>query len=165
MLAQRVYGLAPGCEDLNDRDQLLHDPLMGMLAGHQKPDRPLASKSTLCWLGRTPATGAERDRYKKIRYDAEAIDPLLLDMFTDARPEAPDEVVLDLDVTDTPLHGHQYGRFLEASTTNTVICRCTSSAEINCCPCGFGKPIRTPVPGAWRRCSGSCCACVAAGRR
>jgi hypothetical protein len=111
MLAQRVYGLALGYEDLNDHDQLRRDPLMGVLAGKSEPDQPLASKSTLCRLERAPATGAERDRYKKIRYDAEAIDRLLLDVFMDGHPEAPEQVVLDLDVTDTPLHGRQEGRF------------------------------------------------------
>jgi hypothetical protein len=111
MLAQRVYGLALGYEDLNDHDQLRRDPLMGVLAGKREPDQPLASKSTLCRLERTPATGAEQDRYKKVRYDAEAIDRLLLNVFMDAHPEAPKQVVLDLDVTDTPLHGRQEGRF------------------------------------------------------
>jgi Transposase DDE domain group 1 len=111
MLAQRVYGLALGYEDLNDHDQLRRDPLMGVLAGKREPDQPLASKSTLCRLERTPATGAERDRYKKIRYNAEAIDQLLLDVFMDAHPESPQQVVLDLDATDTPLHGRQEGRF------------------------------------------------------
>jgi hypothetical protein len=111
MLAQRVYGLALGYEDLNDHDQMRRDPLMGVLAGKSKPDQPLASKSTLCRLERTPATGGERDRYRKIRCDAEAIDGLLLDVFMDAHPEAPPQVVLDLDVTDTPLHGHQEDRF------------------------------------------------------
>jgi hypothetical protein len=111
MLAQRVYGLALGYEDLNDHDQLRRDPLMGVLAGKSEPDQPLASKSTLCRLERTPATGAERDRYRRIRYDREAIDRLLLDVFMDAHPEAPEQVVLDLDVTDTPLHGRQEGRF------------------------------------------------------
>jgi len=111
MLTQRVYGLALGYEDLNDHDQLRRDPLMGVLAGKREPDQPLASKSTLCRLERTPAAGAERDRYKKIRYDAEAVDQLLLDVFMDAHPESPQQVVLDLDATDTPLHGRQEGRF------------------------------------------------------
>jgi hypothetical protein len=111
MLAQRVYGLALGYEDLNDHDQLRRDPLMNVLAGKKDPDRPLASKSTLCRLERTPASGAERDRYKKIHYDAQAIDQLLLDVFMEAHSEAPNQVVLDLDVTDTPLHGRQEGRF------------------------------------------------------
>jgi hypothetical protein len=56
-------------------------------------------------------TGAEHDRYKKVRYDAAAIDALLLDVFMDTHQEAPAEMVLDLDVTDTPLHSRQEGRF------------------------------------------------------
>jgi hypothetical protein len=111
MLAQRIYGLALGYEDLNDHDQLRNDPLMGVLAGKPQPEQPLASKSTLCRLERTPATGAAEDRYKKVRYNGAAIDDLLLDLFLDAHREAPAEILLDLDVTDTPLHGRQEGRF------------------------------------------------------
>jgi hypothetical protein len=111
MLAQRVYGLALGYEDLNDHDWLRSDPLMGVLAGKTTSEQPLASKSTLCRLERTPASGAERDRYRKVRYDAAAIDALLLDVFMDSHRDAPEEVVLDLDATDTPLHGRQEGRF------------------------------------------------------
>jgi hypothetical protein len=32
MLAQRIYGLALGYEDLNDHEQLRQDPLLGVLA-------------------------------------------------------------------------------------------------------------------------------------
>lgn len=111
MLAQRVYGLALGYEDLNDHDQLRHDPLIAVLAGKPEADQPLASKSTLCRLERTTAEGAARDRYKKVRYHAAAIDELLLDVFMDAHSDQPAQLVLDLDVTDTPLHGRQEGRF------------------------------------------------------
>lgn len=111
MVAQRVYALALGYADLNDHDQLRKDPLMGLLAGRRETDGDLASKSTLCRLERTPATGAETDRYKKIRYQQEAVDRLLVDLFLEAHPELPEEIVIDLDTTDTPLHGHQEGRF------------------------------------------------------
>jgi hypothetical protein len=48
MLAQRVYGLALGYEDLNDHEQLRHDPLLGVLAGKAEPGKEaLAGKSTL----------------------------------------------------------------------------------------------------------------------
>src|ERR1700730_18015214 len=47
MLAQRVYGLALGYEDLNDHEQLRHDPLLALLAGRLKLEEPLAGKSTL----------------------------------------------------------------------------------------------------------------------
>lgn len=111
MLAQRVYALALGYSDLNDHDQLREDPLMGVLAGRREPGQALASRSTLCRLERTAATGAEQDRYKKIRYDGAAIDGLLVDLFLESQPQAPTRIVIDLDATDTPLHGKQEGRF------------------------------------------------------
>jgi len=111
MLAQRVYALALGYEDLNDHDQLRQDPLMGVLAGKREADQPLASKSTLCRLERTPAAGADQDRYRKIRYQPVAIDRLLVELFLESYAQPPEEIVLDLDVTDLPLHGRQEGRF------------------------------------------------------
>jgi hypothetical protein len=111
MLSQRIYGLALGYEDLNDHDQLRHDPLLTMLSGKREPSTALASKSTLCRLERTPATGAERDRSRKVRYEAPAIDRLLVDLFLESKPEPPAEIIIDLDATDTPLHGQQEGRF------------------------------------------------------
>ena len=111
MLSQRIYGLALGYEDLNDHDQLRHDPLLTMLSGKREPTTALASKSTLCRLERTPATGAERDRSRKVRYEAPGIDRLLVDLFLESKPEPPAEIIIDLDATDTPLHGRQEGRF------------------------------------------------------
>jgi len=111
MVSQRVYALALGYEDLNDHDQLRDDPLMGLLAGQRKPGAALASKSTLCRLERTPEAGAATDRYKKIRYDGASIDRLLVELFLESRTEAPSRIVIDLDATDTPLHGQQEGRF------------------------------------------------------
>jgi hypothetical protein len=37
LVAQRLYGLALGYEDLNDHDQLRADPLMGVLVGKAEP--------------------------------------------------------------------------------------------------------------------------------
>jgi hypothetical protein len=111
MLAQRVYGLALGYEDLNDHDQLRRDRLMGLLAGKREPESALASKSTLCRLERTTATATTAERYKKIRYDAGAIDRLLMALFLESHTAAPKQIVIDLDATDTPLHGRQEGRF------------------------------------------------------
>jgi hypothetical protein len=109
MIAQRVYGLALGYEDLSDHDQLRDDPLLRVLSGkaHAEQDA-LAGKST---LNRLELSAAEPSRYKKIAYRAEAIDELLPTVFIDAHASAPECVVLDLDVTDLPLHGHQEGRF------------------------------------------------------
>ena len=111
MVAQRVYALALGYGDLNDHDQLREDPLMGLLAGKREPGTALASKSTLCRLERTAQAGAGQDRYKKVPYDAAAIDRLLVDVYLESQAEPPERIVLDLDATDTPLHGQQEGRF------------------------------------------------------
>ena len=111
MVAQRVYGLALGYEDLNDHDQLRKDPLMSVLAGKRKPESPLASKSTLCRLERTTETGAATDRYRKVRYEGAAIDRLLVELFLESHSEPPEQIVIDLDATGLALHGKQEGRF------------------------------------------------------
>ncbi len=110
MISQRVYGLALGYEDLNDHEQLGEDPLLMLLAGSVDDESPLAGKSTLNRLELAGEAGAE-DRYKKVHYDAEAIDAVLVDVFLQAHPEPPQEIVMDLDTTDLALHGHQEQRF------------------------------------------------------
>lgn len=110
MLAQRVYGLALGYEDLNDHEQLREDPLLMLLAGSAEPEQPLAGKSTLNRLELGGAPDAD-DRYKKVHYSAVAIDELLVKIFLEAHAEAPPEIVIDLDATDLALHGHQEQRF------------------------------------------------------
>jgi len=113
MLAQRIYGLALGYEDLNDHEQLRHDPLLALLAGRREPNEPLAGKSTLNRMELTPdgAKAAAEDRYHKITYSPEQMDALLVDIFLEAHAAAPAQIVLDLDATDTPLHGQQEQRF------------------------------------------------------
>ena len=110
MLSQRVYGLALGYEDLNDHEQLREDPLLMLLAGSTAPESPLAGKSTLNRLELAGEGGVE-DRYKKIHYNAEVIDELLVNIFLEAHTEAPREIVIDLDGTDLPVHGHPEQRF------------------------------------------------------
>jgi Transposase DDE domain group 1 len=122
LVAQRVYALALGYEDLNDHDQLRRDPLLAVLA--EKPDptgesrarerdrgKALAGKSTLNRLELTPAVVEDEERYKKIALDLEAVDRLLVKIFLEAQATPPAEIVLDLDATDDPLHGNQEGRF------------------------------------------------------
>ena len=111
MLAQRIYALALGYEDLNDHEELRHDPLLAVLAGKREIEEPLAGKSTLNRLELTPAGSPLPERYHKITYSAEAIDALLVDIFLEAHPKPPRQIVLDLDATDTPLHGRQEARF------------------------------------------------------
>jgi hypothetical protein len=106
--AQRVYGLALGYEDLNDHEHLRHDPLLGLLAGKRDLDAPLAGKST---LNRLELSRPEGSRYHKIGHSPEKIDRLLVDLFLESHARAPRRIVLDLDATDIPLHGHQESRF------------------------------------------------------
>ena len=112
MVAQRVFGIALGYEDLVDHDQLRHDPVLATLAGKLEARRkncaPLAGKSTLNRLEHAPLGS---DRYHKIGHDAQAIERLLVDLFLDAHKAPPRQIILDLDATDDPLHGHQEGRF------------------------------------------------------
>jgi len=112
MVAQRVFGIALGYEDLIDHDQLRHDPVLATLVGKLRAGRkgcaPLAGKSTLNRLEHAPLTPS---RYHKIGHDGPAIERLLIDLFLEAHPRAPERVILDLDATDDPLHGRQEGRF------------------------------------------------------
>ena len=122
LVAQRVYGLALGYEDLNDHDELRRDPLLAVLAEKEDPtgesrvrerDRgqALAGKSTLNRLELTKEEVGQKERYKKIVLDQAAVDRLLVEVFVNSYAEPPQEIVLDLDATDDPLYGHQEGRF------------------------------------------------------
>ncbi len=112
LIGQRVFGLAAGYEDLIDHDELRHDPVMAILAGKLKARRedcaPVAGKSTLnrLELGRPAPT-----RYHKISHDGAMIEALLVDLFVEAHCNPPKQIILDIDATDDPLHGHQEGRF------------------------------------------------------
>jgi Transposase DDE domain group 1 len=108
MISQRIYGLALGYEDLIDHEQLRTDPLFGVLAGRTDLEEPLAGKST---LNRLELGTGEKDRYKKITFWKQSVDELLVSVFIEAHPKAPEEIVLDMDSTDLPLHGKQEGRF------------------------------------------------------
>jgi hypothetical protein len=112
LLMQRITAIAVGYEDLNDHDELRHDPLMAVLAGKLVASRsdcaPVAGKST---LNRLELSKPEPTRYARIAADPMAIETLFVDLFLDAHDAPPSEIVLDLDATDDPLHGHQEGRF------------------------------------------------------
>ena len=112
LVGQRVFGIALGYEDLNDHDQLRHDPVMAVLAGKLMARRedcaPLAGKST---LNRLELSRLEPSRYHKISHNPIAIKRLLVDLFLEAHKGAPKEIILDLDATDDPVYGTQEGRF------------------------------------------------------
>ena len=112
LVGQRVFAIALGYEDLNDHDHLRHDPVMAVLAGKLEARRqdcaPVAGRST---LNRLERSRPEPSRYHKINHDPEAIERLFTDLFIDAHDAPPDQIVLDLDATDDPVHGNQEGRF------------------------------------------------------
>jgi hypothetical protein len=112
LVMQRVVGIALGYEDLNDHDELRHDPVLATLAGKLTARRsdcaPLAGKST---LNRLELSRPEPTRYAKLAADPAAIERLFVDCFLDAHDRPLEQIILDLDATDDPLHGHQEGRF------------------------------------------------------
>jgi len=129
LIAQRIYALALGYEDLNDHDDLRHDPLLAVLVGKRDPlgqhrarkrdrGKALAGKSTLNRLELTPVRADARSRYKKITTDRRAIQTLFTGLFLQAHPQPPKRIVLDLDATDDPIHGHQAGRFFHGYYKN-----------------------------------------------
>src|SRR5580692_9913641 len=106
MLSQRIYGLALGYEDINDHEQLRKDPVFGILAGRENLEEPLAGKSTLNRMGLGAGT---KDRYKKITFWKDAIDELLVQVFLESFPKAPEQIIRDVDTTDLPLQATRKG--------------------------------------------------------
>jgi hypothetical protein len=109
LIRQRVFALALGYEDLNDHDQLRQDPLLGVMSGKAEPGTELlAGKST---LNRMELGTGMPTRYKKITFWRDSVDELLVNVFLEAHPVAPQQIVLDIDTTDLALHGKQEDRF------------------------------------------------------
>lgn len=130
LITQRVFGLALGYEDLNDHDELRRDPMLAVALNKedvkgehrrraQDRGKALAGKSTLNRLeltapdydGSPRQRASDKPETKKIVVDPESIDALLVDLFLEAREQAPDQIILDLDATDDRLYGQQEGRF------------------------------------------------------
>jgi hypothetical protein len=122
LLAQRIFGLALGYEDLNDHDELRKDPVLAVLAGKLKANRencePVAGKSTLNRLERIPKRHG--GKYHKIDFHQDKADELLMNMFLEAHDRSPGSIILDLDATDIPLFGNQEGRHFHAHYNNYV---------------------------------------------
>lgn len=119
---QRIMGLALGYEDINDHDMLRCDPLIALISGKEDPTgsdrrcerdrgKALAGKSTLNRMELTPGDADEKSRYKKITADHKAMDELFPDLFIEAHPTPPGQIIPDADATDDPLHGDQEGKF------------------------------------------------------
>ena len=122
LLAQRIYGLALGYEDINDHDVLRSDSLLALLVGKadltgaqrrrvRDQGYPLAGSSTLNRLELGTPEQAPGHRYQKVVADPAGLDRLLVDVFLESQRGTPSVLWLDLDATDDPLHGAQEGRF------------------------------------------------------
>ncbi len=122
LLAQRLYGMSLGYEDLNDHDRLRADPAFAVIVGKEDPKgerrrekrdrgKALAGKSTLNRLELTKKEVSPEERYKKIAVNTDAVDQVMVDVFVQAHRRAPREIILDLDATDDLIHGNQEGRF------------------------------------------------------
>jgi hypothetical protein len=122
LVSQRVFGLALGYEDLNDHDHLASDKMLAVAVGKTDPTgmdrksekdqgKPLAGKSTLNRLELTPVNATSKSTYKKIAISSGSVDDLFVDVFLESHTEIPEEIILDVDATDDPLHGDQEGKF------------------------------------------------------
>jgi hypothetical protein len=97
LLRQRIYGICLGYEDLNDHQTLRTDPA---LQTSVEREEVLGSQSTLCRLEN------RIDRQVAIN-----IHKILIEQFIASHDEPPEELILDFDATDDPVHGRQEGRF------------------------------------------------------
>jgi hypothetical protein len=122
LVSQRVYAISAGYEDVNDHDRLRHDSLLATICGKEDPDgngrklerdkgKALAGKSTLNRLETGGEEVVSTERYKKIVYDAGAIGDFFVDVYLGITEKEPEEIILDVDATDDPVHGEQEGRF------------------------------------------------------
>jgi hypothetical protein len=144
-LRQRLYGLALGYEYLNDHGESRHDPALQTAVDRVAP---LASAPTLC-----------RFEHWADRVTAVALNQVLIEQFIASFGAPPEEIVLDFDATDVPIHGRQEGRFSMGIMTTTAFCRFTYFAASNCLSPICGRPRSTPpstVGRSWRYWSDGC---------
>jgi hypothetical protein len=113
LIRQRIYGLVMGYEDLNDHEELRHEPMFALAVlntiGIENKQAKLAGKSTLNRLEHCPEDveqGAD-SRYHKIGHCSEEIESLFVKIFLESYSKEPQEIILDLDVTDDLVHGLQ----------------------------------------------------------
>lgn len=103
MLAQRIFSIALGYEDLNDQQTMRADPaLQTAVDCEPEEDSPLASPPTLCRL----ENRVNRQAFVRMS-------KVLVDTFLASHDKPPKEITLDFDATDDPVHGKQEGRFFQ----------------------------------------------------
>jgi hypothetical protein len=117
LLAQRVYGIILGYEDVNDHDRLRYDPALSIalekLNFIDSNKAVLAGKSTINRLEYCPETIIKQSesRYHKIEHQPKEIEKCLVEIFLESEREPPRQIILDMDVTDDQVYGNQEGAF------------------------------------------------------
>lgn len=117
LLAQRVYGIILGYEDVNDHDKIRHDPALAIALEQlnflDSNEGILAGKSTINRLEYCPETiiNQELSRYHKIEHNPQEIERAFGEIFLDSSKKPPGQIILDMDVTDDQVHGNQEGAF------------------------------------------------------
>ena len=144
LIGQRIHGLALGHEDLNDHDELRHDPVLGLLSGKLEARRSdcavLAGKSTLNRLEHAPKS--DDDRYRKLSVDEGAMKRLFVGLFLESHAAPPKRIILDLDATDDPITAIRKAGSSTAITNATAICRFTYFAAAICFWRSSGRKYR-----------------------
>ena len=103
MLAQRIFSITLGYEDLNDQQTMRADPALQTAVGCEpEEESPLASPPTLCRLENRV------NRKALVR-----MSKVLVDTFLASHQKPPKEITLDFDATDDPVHGNQERRFFQ----------------------------------------------------
>jgi hypothetical protein len=117
LVSQRLYGLVQGYEDLNDHDELRHDRMFGIAVGKLESEHPrcapLAGKSTLNRLEQAMhvETDLSEQRYVKVCVNPTQMASLLVELFLEQQGREPKQIILDMDVSDDPVHGTQEQAF------------------------------------------------------
>jgi hypothetical protein len=156
LVGQRVFGIALGYEDLNDHDDLRHDPVMSVLAGKLGAWRsncaPVAGKST---LNRLELSRATPTKYRKIAHDPAAIEGLFVDLFIEAHAKAPKQITLTSTPPTIPCTAIRRAGSSTPTTTATATCRFTCSAADICWRPSFDAPTSTAARVRGKRLLGS----------
>src|ERR1700751_1365967 len=167
LVGQRVFGIALGYEDLNDHDELRHDPMMAVLAGKLEAGRedcaPVAGKSTLNRL-ELSQLGSRRGitRSATIRSPSRGSWSICFWRPTSERRARSPLILMRPTIRCT---GIRRAGSSTATTTATATCRYTCSADVICWSPSCGGPVWTPRTERWRRWRASLPISAAGGRR
>ena len=138
LIAQRLYGLVQGYEDLNDREQLWHDPMFGIAVGKLESEHPrcapLAGKSTLNRLEQAMHVAGDLsgEQYVKFELKPREMEALLVKVFIEQQAKEPKQMILDMDVRMTRYMELRSKRSSMAITTMNATRHCSSSVDGIC---------------------------------